>query len=343
MHVQPKREDASASRRRDNRSRSQPPSKRVRARPVIPGATLLITRRCLERRLFLNPDAKVAEKLHNFIGYTLGVCLNRYHIQLHAAAYPGNHEHLTITDPLGTLPGFKDTLHAWLARGINAMRGRFGTFWSSDEPVDSQPGDPLFDDEEQTWRPGELDALVYTLTQVSKHKLLPNGSRYPGFTTYGWRFGETRTFTRPDWFYDANNPKLPDTVSITLHRPKDVRPGLSDDELFDELMTRVRATEISNKAKFRHEGKRFLGERKIAKQDWNKAPRSNEDRFTMAKRVRDRDAKRRVAALSRYRKWRGRYADARERQRAGEQGVVFPYGTYWLRRFAGVKVANAPP
>ena len=158
-----------------------------------------MTRRCLERRLFLNPDLDSAQKLHNFIGYTLGVCLERYGIDLHAAACPGNHQHLNVTDLYGNLPAFKNTFHGWIARGVNAMRGRFGKFWDSSVPVDSISGNPIFDDDDhQTC--GDFDALVYTLTQVSKHGILPNGGRYSGFSTYGWRFNETRIFKRPKWF-----------------------------------------------------------------------------------------------------------------------------------------------
>ena len=63
----------------------------------------------------------------------------------------------------------------------------------------------------------------------------------------------------------------------------------------------------------------------------------------MARRVRDPSPRRRNAALARYRLWRAQYADARRRRQSGETDVGFPYGTYWMARFAGAKVANAPP
>ena len=343
MDATKQRTRASASRRRANRSRSQPPAKRSRAKPVIPGTNVLVTRRTIGRTLFLNPDAKNAERLCNFIGYTLGICLERYGLDLHAACFPGNHEHINATDHLGNLPAFKDTFHAWLARGVNAMRGRFGKFWDGGESVDVHCGDDIFDDELGERPDSDFDALVYTLCQVSKHGLLPNGSRYAGFSTYDWRFNETRTFKRPDWFYDPTNPEMPNEVSITLKRPKGKRPDLNDDEFYDEMVKRVRAKEIHHKAEHRKAGRRYLGEEKIAKANWNRAPRSKEDHFVAVKRIRGRDNAARRAAIKRSQTWRARYADARNRLRAGETDVEFPYGTYWMRRFSGVKVAKPPP
>ena len=144
-------------------------------------------------------------------------------------------------------------------------------------------------------------------------------------------------------FYDANNPDLPREISITLKRPKNKRSDLSVDEFYEELMDRVRAKEIAYKAKRRDEGRRCMGERKIAKQHWNHAPRSYEVRFIATQRVRNRDSKKRIATLQLFSIWRTRYAEARRKLRAGHENVKFPYGTYWMRRFAGVNTANAPP
>jgi hypothetical protein len=49
----------------------------------------------------------------------------------------------------------------------------------------------------------------------------------------------------------------------------------------------------------------------------------------------------RIARLQRKRDWERAYATARTSLLAGEDSV-FPYGTYWMRRFAGVRVASGP-
>jgi hypothetical protein len=145
--ISAKRKAESAYRRRANRARAKPPPQRVRARPIIPGTRYVCTRRCVERRFFLTPDDENGERLNAFIAYALGVCLERYDSDLHAFNALCTHIHDSLTDLFGQLPAFKTTFHAWIARGINALRGRSDRFWSADQPVDVRPGDPLIDDE----------------------------------------------------------------------------------------------------------------------------------------------------------------------------------------------------
>ena len=60
---------ASAARRAQNRARGQIRGyPRVRARPIYPGRSYKITRRCAGRLLLLSPGTH-AEELANFIGY----------------------------------------------------------------------------------------------------------------------------------------------------------------------------------------------------------------------------------------------------------------------------------
>jgi hypothetical protein len=243
----------------------------------------------------------------------------------------GNHHHTDVTDVLGTLPRFKDSFHANLARGLNCRHGRFDRFWSADGACDTRT--PT-DDE-------TLEDLVYTLTNPVAAGLVKWGHRWPGFTTYGWKFGETRTFKRPDWYYDPNNPDIPDEVSITLHRP-DIFPELSDDELYELLMRRVRERELEIQAEMRKDKRRFVGERKLAKTHWNRAPSTHEDRFTVTPTVAASSRWLRLAQLQRDRDWEAEYAHQRANLHAGRE-AVFPYGTYWLRVHARVNVANAPP
>ena len=50
----------------------------------------------------------------------------------------------------------------------------------------------------------------------------------------------------------------------------------------------------------------------------------------------------RIEALGRLRSFIAGYRDAWLAWRAGERGVVFPFGTYGLRLYAGVCCAQAP-
>jgi hypothetical protein len=92
---------ASAARRADNRARGQARSHaRVRARPLHPGSSYKVTKRCLERRMFLAPGHK-PDELVNFIGYCLAYTALKYGIEVHAAVAMLNHYHVDLTDPHG--------------------------------------------------------------------------------------------------------------------------------------------------------------------------------------------------------------------------------------------------
>jgi putative transposase len=301
----------------------------VRARPIYAGRSSKVTRRCIGKLLLLSPGTAGAE-LTNFIGYCLAHAAALYGIQVHASVWMSNHHHTDVTDPPGNLVPFKQLLHSMIARGRNARLGRHDSFWSGDEACDTRrPTD------EQS-----LQDLVYTLTNPVKDGLVKWAWQWSSFTTVGWRFGETRTFKRPSWFFDANG-NMPEKVSLTLVRPP-IFPELDDDALYDKLMVQVRRHETELQEDIRKKGRRFMGLRKLEKQHWNQAPQSFEERFTITPKVAASSKWLVLAELQRDRDWEQRYADARALWRAG-QPAVFPAGTYWVRRFAGANVAAQPP
>ncbi|PRQ04230.1 hypothetical protein ENSA5_09610 [Enhygromyxa salina] len=320
---------ASAARRAKNRARGQARGyPRVRARPIFPRRSSKVTRRCIGRRLLLSTGNQ-AEELTNFIGYCLAYSAGSYGIRIHASVWMSNHHHTDITDPEGNIVLFKQKLHSLIARGLNAWRGRRDTFWSGDGGCDTL----RLDDEES------LGDLVYTLTNPVSAGLVRWSRLWPGFTTIGWKFGETRTFVRPNWLFDEGGD-MPEQVSLTLVRPP-IFSELDDDALYQRMMTAVRDCEVDTQRKMREEGRRFMGLRKLEKQRWNRAPQSFEERFAVAPKHAASSKWLVLAELQRDRDWERQYAAARELHLAGES-AVFPTGTYWLRRFAGVAVAAQP-
>jgi putative transposase len=272
-----------------------------------------------------------AKDVRNFYGYSLGVSLRNYGVLFHGGNQMGNHHHLDVTDVRAERVNFKISLHGHLARGFNALRGRFDDFWAGGGSCDTcQPTD-----EES------LEDLAYTDANPVTAGLVKWGHQWPGFTTYGWRFGETRTFKRPDWYRDPDNPDNPPEITITRVRP-DIFPELSDDELFEKLMKRIREIELQAHAEMRNKGRRFKGLRKLGREQWNRAPTTWEDRFTVEPKVVASSRWRVLAQLQRNRTWEREYAEARARHRRHEDSL-YPYGTYWMRVHACVRVAQAPP
>lgn len=321
------RKQQSAARRAANRAKGEKRSHpRVRARPIHAGRTYKITRRCIERRMFFAPDVK-AEEIVNFVGYCLAHAAMVYGIEVHACVFMSNHHHTDVTDPGGKLIEFKQLFHSMLARGINTLRGRFDAVWSRDKACDTRRAE---DDE-------TLGDLAYTLANPVTAGLVKWGDQWTGFTTYGWRFGETRSFTRPSWFFDGSG-QMPETAELTLSRPPIYRE-LDDEQMFERLIDAVRVAERKAQQRLRRENRRFMGVEKLAKQHWNRAPRSFEERFTQAPSVAASSKWLVLAELQRDREWERAYAMAREELLAGRE-ARFPMGTYWLRRFAGVTVGD---
>lgn len=279
---------------------------RVRARAVVPGARVLVTRRCHDRRFFLSPfgaprKGHTAEQTTDFYGYTLARAALKYGPQIHAACQMGNHHHLSITDVLRNRPNFKNSVHGNLARGLN------GRFDDTVAPSDNE----------------SLDDLAYADCNHVTSGLVKWAHSWPGFTTYGWRFCETRTFKRPDWHFDPDDPE---TLTLTRARPP-IFLELSDDELFDKLMARCIELQHAKQDECDAQNRRFMGLKKLAKTKWWKRAKSWEDRFTQIPTVAASNKGKRIPQLKRDAKWRAEYAEQRENLKAGRP-TKLPYGAY---------------
>ncbi|PRQ04073.1 hypothetical protein ENSA5_11210 [Enhygromyxa salina] len=279
--------------------------------------------------MFLAPG-RAPDEIVNFIGYCLAYTAAKFGVQIHAAVMMSDHYHIDLTDPRGDLVPWKQLFNSLIARGINAQRGRFDSVWSGDGPCDTcRPND------DETFKD-----LVYTIANPVDAGLVKWARLWPGFTTADWRFGETRTFKRPEGLFDPDG-NMPEEAALTLVRPP-IFSELDDDALYDKLAAAVRDVELEIQADFRAQSRRFMGPRKLARQHWNRVAMSFEERFTVAPKVAASSVWRRLAQLQRDRDWERKYAEARAAWRMGKP-AVFPAGTYWLRRFAGVSVAQHPP
>ena len=85
-----------------------------------------------------------------------------------------------------------------------------------------------------------------------------------------------------------------------------------------------------------------MGAKKIRKQRPLNSPRTRQRKGRVNPRVAARDKWKRIEALQRLKDFVNSYKEAFARWKEGEGEVLFPAGTYWLCRYAGVK-AHAPP
>jgi hypothetical protein len=131
---------------------------------------------------------------------------------------------------------------------------------------------------------------------------------------------------------------MPDEVELTLGLPDDFPEKAA---FLAELERRIAEVEDRCARERMESGRRVLGRRCVLRQSWRDTPSSREPRRNLRPRVAARDKAERIAILRRNKEWQLEYRSARLARLAGID-VEFPYGTYWLRRFAGVRVKPPP-
>jgi putative transposase len=291
-------------------------------RPVLPRQFYLITRRCTQRQLLLRPDRET----NNAFIYCLIVAALRYGIDVLLPCAMSNHHHTVIYDRDGRYPEFVEHFHKLLARSQNALRGRWENFWSSEQVCVVT----LID------RDAVMDKLVYTATNPVQDHLVDRVHHWPGVNGLAALLaGRCLRARRPCHFFRPDGP-MPEEVEMRLTIPPALGP---EAKVVAELRERVQAVEAEHDAERRRTGRRVLGRRCVLQQSWRGFPSSVEPRRTLRPQVASRSKWHRLEALLRNRAFIEDYIRARDAWREGNL-VAFPPGTYWLRRFANVVVAE---
>ena len=181
-----------------------------------------------------------------------------------------------------------------------------------------------------------MDKLVYTATNPVQGDLVERVHHWPGVNGLPALLARRPVrATRPWHFFRAEGP-MPKAVELRFALPPELGP---EEEVLRQLRERVRAVEAERAMERQRTGRRVIGRRAVLAQPWRSQPASQEPRRKLRPRVAARSKWGRVEALLRNRAFVAAYTSARERWRAGLP-VVFPVGTYWLRRFAQVPVAE---
>ncbi len=102
----------------------------------------MVTRRVHKRQMLLIEDDYVRQ----VIEYTLGYCMQKYNVKLHAIIVEGNHIHRVETDIDGIRPNFIRDFHSFLGRQLNRYYKEGDAFFSN-KPTNivdnATPGDAL--------------------------------------------------------------------------------------------------------------------------------------------------------------------------------------------------------
>ncbi|MDX2091937.1 MAG: hypothetical protein SFX73_29005 [Kofleriaceae bacterium] len=277
-----------------------------------------------QRQFLLRPD----DETNNAFVYCLAEAAQRCNVNIILPQMMSNHDHVSSYDPDGNDVEFRQRFHGHLAKCQNALRGRWENLWASEEPciVELMTPEDL------------MDKLVYIATNPVKDGLVERVHHWPGPKFLrALLTGKPLRAHRPKHFFREDGP-MPASVELILRLPDFV----PDHPAFlAELKRRVHEVEEACAQARRATGRCVVGRRRILRQSWRDSPTSHEPRRGLRPRVAARSKWLRIAKLQRNAAWEDAYRAARALWLAGLP-AVFPYGTYWLRKFANVTVAPPP-
>ncbi|PKN56979.1 MAG: hypothetical protein CVU56_13405 [Deltaproteobacteria bacterium HGW-Deltaproteobacteria-14] len=291
----------------------------------MPGAVVMVTRRCIDRRFFMRPDADVRAALE----YLMAVGMARFGVVIVAAAFLSNHYHLILADPEGRYPAFLQWFDSLVARVVNCRRGRRGRFWDGD-----QVHVEVLLDAEAVER-----KIVYVLANAVAAGLVERGRDWPGVRSSPqvW-VGPPKVVRRPDWFFRPDG-SMPEEAELRYAMPP-THEGMAAAEFAARIGRRVSEEEARLRAVQNAAKRPFLGARGVLRQRWWSRPRTPEARRGVKPLVAGaRETCQ--AALAAIQTFRWRYREALEAWRGDDRQVFFPPGTWRMRELH--QASRRPP
>ena len=287
-------------------------------RCVLPGTTVLVTRRSLRRTHLFRPDPE----LSRLYLYILAVTAKRHGIRVHAVVLMSTHEHLVLTDTRARLPSFLCELHRLFALGVKVLRKWEGAVWDHERPsvVELRTPEAI------------LEKIAYVMANPVVAGLVRHAKDWPGITTLPEQLGRaTLHAERPRFYFDERNPHWPDHAELNLSLPN--VGAMSADEIRNVVARELSEHERQAAFDVQRKGWKVAGEALVRKaspfqraRSWEPL-RGRNPTFAVGKRQNQAflDA---VAAL---RTFRQAYRAALDHWRNGLRGVSFPAGTWMMR------------
>jgi putative transposase len=301
-------------------------------RAIIPGRRYLITRRCSERRFLMRPDRETS----NAFVYCMALAAQKSKVSVVCVGTTSNHYHAVVVDNRGRLPEFLGHFHKLFAKHQNCLRGRWEAFWATEQT--SVVELPNSED--------VLAKMVYAIANPVSSHLVDKVHHWPGVESLtAIEEDLPLVASKPSRFFDPANGDLPDVVQLHFRRA----PGferLTHVQYAKLLHDNVAQAEAKAAAERLEKGIRIVGRKAVLRQHWNASPNTREPRRGLSPRVACKNKWARIEALQRNQAFLDLYRAARADHLAGHD-ALFPCGTWWLCRFAGLKAAEpgatAPP
>ena len=308
---------------------------------VVPGQVILADRVSLEHRFMLRPDPQMVALFFYLLGHFAAV----HGIRIHAVVLMSTHYHLLFTDVRGCRGDFFRDFHAMLTKAVQVYRN-----------TDA----PLFD-KRQTSQVEMLtatacaEAMAYVILNPTDAGITEDSTQWPGLFSrvedagvrQVQRFDKPKMIRREDGstarFFDERWPEFVDLVQEPLCEAIGSDPDACVAKVRKELergLTEKREEQAKN-------GWSFVGvlhalhQRVTKKAAFSYLPRRFRNKDKIRPRLKAGRGERQalVQGILRNAGFFEAHGDCVARIRRGEQGVVFPAGTYrWHRVFGFPRV-----
>ena len=295
-------------------------------RRVLPGMTVMVTRRTLRRTHLLRPD----RALNDLFIYCLAVLSQRHGIQIHAAVVMSTHEHIILTDVHGRLPRFIQELHRMVALGVKVLRKWEGAVWDHEKTSVVELRTPQ----------AVVEKLAYVMANPVVAGLVPRPCEWPGVSTRPTDLGRARwTASRPEFYFDQDNVMWPTEAELHLTLPP--RLDMTDASLREAVTNELTEIERAAHAELKAKGWHFLGAKRVTSlspyeraTSWEPL-RGRNPAFAVGRGQREAF----FEAVAVLRAFRRAHREALERWRRGLRDAVFPPATWLMRWIHAVAVA----
>jgi len=278
-------------------------------RQVLAGTTYLVTRRTTQRQFLLRPSP-LTRAIFLFV---LATAARRYGVKVHAFCVLSNHVHLVVTDTKAQLPAFQQFLGGIVARALNALLGRWESFWAPSSYSAVALGT----------KQDIVDKAAYVLANPVAAGLVRRGREWPGLWSSPDDVGRVLDVPRPEHFFSKTG-SMQESEPLELAVP----PGFATAcEFRESLQGALDALE----RRAQDERQTFMGAQKVLAQRPTARAMSGEPRRGLRPRVASRDKWKRIELLSRLEAFLRAHANALAAWRAGRRDVVFPAGAYQMR------------
>lgn len=291
-------------------------------RRIVAGRVYMVTRRCTQRQFLLRPDR---ETTNAFI-YCLALAARRTEMRVLAFLAHSNHHHTIVLDTQGRMPEFLESFHKLVAKHQNALRGRWENFWASEATsvVELMGTEDI------------LAKMTYVLTNPVKDGLIDRADQWPGASSLSANLhGRPMFAKRPPRFFRKDG-ELPESMTLNIEEPPGIE-HLAPGEWRGLLADRIGVSERASREERRADGRRILGRADVLRQCPTDRPQSRELRRQVSPRVASVNKWARIETIQRNKEFVAAYRAARSLWKMGVV-AIFPEGTYWLRRFAGVLI-----